>query len=567
MAVEILTNFTPRLSVAFSLSERGVQEISDQCLSEDLITEEAYKSILDSAQHKPPIENFTILLCAVQTRVRRNESCFESVLNVLQKVLGSHESVLDIEREYSKLGTMPQSKRRKMEVSQAVCTTMESEQDELFTDTQVSPEIRVIQCFTPELVSVVSGSILEVSDQFLAEELITEGVYRRILESSMANADKTRILLNAVKDVIRIDNSYFETTMSILKALPICSELIIAIEAKHQKLTLQRSQLKGNCATISSDQTTLRARHFTEIRVIQKFTPQLINGISACLQEVLDKCLAKGLISESKRTQLFEYNIMCSKDKVRMLLQTIKDNIAKDERCFELFLSVLSSEMPHAISRSLLSSIRDEYHKLNSMPSAAPMQPEPEQPQEVKSDKSLEENVLDRLEEAIEKKVQAIAEKKILEEELALKRVENDKLKKKLKAAKAVKVRSREKDEEIMQLKKKLAECETEIDELNDKIQEQEKIIDEYKMNAKREETVAQEKYKKMTDDLRAAIEAKEEMNKKVQQQKNEIGELNEKHQEETGRLQATIARLSGQHCGCSGCVLVKDPPYATVIS
>ena len=86
----------------------------------------------------------------------------------------------------------------------------------------------------------------------------------------------------------------------------------------------------------------------------------------------------------------------------------------------------------------------------------------------------------------------------------------NEKHQEKIGRLQAVKVHSREKGEEIMQLKKKLAECETEIDELNNKIQEQEKTIDEY---TKRKETV----YKIMTDDLRAAIEAKEKMNEKVQ--------------------------------------------------
>ena len=544
MAVEILTNFTPRLSVAFSLSEYGVQEISDQCLSEGLITEEAYKSILDSAQHKPPIEKFTILLCAVQACVRRDESCFESVLNVLQKVLESHESVLDIEREYSKLCTMPQSKRRKMEESQAGCTTMESEPDELFADTQVSPEIRVIQIFTPKLVSAVSDSILAVSDQFLAKELIAVGVYKRILGSwSISNADKARILLNAVKDVIHTDKSCFETAMNILKALPICSELIIAIEAKYQKLTSQSNQLKGNCAT-SSDQATLRARHFTvspEIRVINKFTPQLINAISSCHQEVSDECLAKGLISGSKNKELFEM-CMYSEDKVRMLLQAIKDNTANDKRCFKLFLGVLSSEMPPA-SGSLLSSIKAEYHELISMPSADPTQPE--QPEEIKCEKdkiekTFVDSVLDRLQEAIEKKDQAIAEKERLENELALKHKENDELKEKLKAA--------EKGEEIMRLKNELTKCETKILELNNKIQKQKEIIDEYQMKVNREGTVAQEEYKEMTDDLKAVTEAKEKMKETIQKQKEEINEL-----------QASIARLNGQHCNCYECMTKRQ--------
>ena len=158
-----------------------------------------------------------------------------------------------------------------------------------------------------------------------------------------------------------------------------------------------------------------------EIRVIQEFTPQLISTISSYVQEVSDQCLAHGLISGSKYKQLLGIpKLICvvHEDKVRMLLQTIKDNITMDRRCFKLFLDALSNEMPHA-SQSLLSSIKDEHHKLISIPSAAPTQQQSEE-----SDKFFvisEKNVLDKLQEATEKSVLAIVEKEWLENELALK--------------------------------------------------------------------------------------------------------------------------------------------------
>ena len=159
MALEILVNYTPQLTMAFGAY--GVQAISDQCLAEGLITEDTYKRVLDSSQSESNIKKSKILLCALQTCVNSDESCFESVLSVL-KLLGSQNKLVsDIEDEYLKLA-IPQSKRCKMEESTTGCT-MESEPDELFTDAQV-PEIKVIQKFTPQLVCAVSScSVLEVS--------------------------------------------------------------------------------------------------------------------------------------------------------------------------------------------------------------------------------------------------------------------------------------------------------------------------------------------------------------------------------------------------------------------
>ena len=64
MASEILANYAPQLTMAFSAY--GVQEISDQCLAEALISEDMYKRILDSAQSESSIKKSKILLYALQ---------------------------------------------------------------------------------------------------------------------------------------------------------------------------------------------------------------------------------------------------------------------------------------------------------------------------------------------------------------------------------------------------------------------------------------------------------------------------------------------------------------------
>ena len=142
MAIEILTKYTPELIAAFSLCGCGIHAISDLCLSGGLIAENVYRRVIDSAQSQSDIKKCEILLSALQVRVEQDGTCFESVLSVLQKVLGSQNQwVLAVEDEYYKDSTPP-TKHRKTEESPA-------EQD-LHSHSQV-PEIEVICQFTPEL--------------------------------------------------------------------------------------------------------------------------------------------------------------------------------------------------------------------------------------------------------------------------------------------------------------------------------------------------------------------------------------------------------------------------------
>jgi hypothetical protein len=540
MAAKILVNYTPQLIMDFRAF--GVQAIADECLHKELITEDTYKRVLDPQSVQDELESnikkSEILLAALQTRVNSDASCFESVLDIL-KLLGSQNAKLisDIEEEYFNLAMPPASKHCKIDESQADCT-METEPDELFVDAHI-PEIKVIHKFIRQLVRAISScSVLEVSDKFLAAELITDGVNKQILERLVPNDNKARMLLNAIKDAIRADNSSFRKAMSILKALPLCSELVLAIENEYQKFPSQGNALNGN-----SDRGRPRSTHLTvcpEIRVIQKYTPRLVGAIGTCLPEVSDECLARGLISESKHRLL---NV-CSEasDKARMLLQAIRDNIAKDERCFEIFLDTLSMEMPPGLSRRLISSINEDHKELISISSAVPTPVTQQQPEQ--SDKSLIKIVLDRLDEAIVNRDRAELEVKRLEKKLALKEEENNRLKEELKAAETAEGNNSEK---IRQLKKNLVQCKAEIDGINNELREQKELIEEYKMKVKREVTVAKEKYKKETDALRAATEAEKE---KVQQQKDENDDLKAKNVQ----LEASIAQLKNMHCYCYYC-------------
>ena len=277
MAAEIFATYIPQLTMAFSAY--GVQEIADECLREQLISENTYKRILDpeSVKNESNIKKSEILLDALQTCVKRDASCFESLrLKILKPLGGQNKLVREIEEQLKVTMHMPPCKRHKVDESQNECAMETEPLDELFTDAQVQ-EIKVIQNFTPKLVTAISTcSVLAVSDRFLANGLISDGMYKRLLESPVPSDNKVRILLIAIKDAIHACNSCFEISMSILEKFPLCSDQVQAIRKKYQTFNSQSSpHATGN------DQ----ARLFTvipEIRVIQKFTPELVSAISTC---------------------------------------------------------------------------------------------------------------------------------------------------------------------------------------------------------------------------------------------------------------------------------------------
>ena len=247
--------------------------------------------------------------------------------------------------------------------------------------------VEIMVNFSAELVTAFSTSVQTVSDQFLAKGLIADGIYKNVLETNRPSVDKARVLLHAIKDVIVTDDSYFETVLFILKeVLPLGNKnkLVLDLEQEYQKL--QPSPKRNRAASdplvkLAWDQTSKLKPSWSqsiltsgylkvvpEIRVIQKFTPQLVSAVSSCVQAVSDQCLAKGLITEASYKWLLESTNTGSEDKARILLQGRKDSIKTDRICFEIFMSVLKETLPPASSVKLLSDIEDERKKLASLP-------------------------------------------------------------------------------------------------------------------------------------------------------------------------------------------------------
>ena len=77
-------------------------------------------------------------------------------------------------------------------------------------------EGEVINRFLPDLVTAVSDSVLSVLDQCLAKGLISETVYKRVLESGGTSEDKARTLILAVKKSTETDSRCLEILLNIL---------------------------------------------------------------------------------------------------------------------------------------------------------------------------------------------------------------------------------------------------------------------------------------------------------------------------------------------------------------
>ena len=74
----------------------------------------------------------------------------------------------------------------------------------------------VIRSFLPDLVTAISDCVQPVSDQCLAQGLITESTYRKVLESGETSEDKARTLILAVKKSTETDSRCLEFLLDIL---------------------------------------------------------------------------------------------------------------------------------------------------------------------------------------------------------------------------------------------------------------------------------------------------------------------------------------------------------------
>ena len=245
MAAQILQEFTPKLVTAFSPC---IQPLLDQFIAIGLITDEVYQRVLESKfSSKDKARN---ILNAIKDVIETDDSCFRMVLSILKKTFGSEDKlVLELVDEYLKFVSQPPPpKRLRLRRVSSDPTIQLSANGKHQVDNSefnsvrcytVLPEVRVVQLFTPELVSALRASVDNASDLCLSKGIIPESLHRRLLECTNSE-EKVRKLLQSIRSSINVDKRCYKIFLSILKStvpFVIKETLLYAIKAKHKELS------------------------------------------------------------------------------------------------------------------------------------------------------------------------------------------------------------------------------------------------------------------------------------------------------------------------------------------
>ena len=89
-----------------------------------------------------------------------------------------------------------------------------------------------------------------------------------------------------------------------------------------------------------------------EAKVIQKFFPQLISAVAACVKNVSDHCFSESLIEDTTHRKVLE-SAGTEKDKARILICAVKETVARNPECFNVFVNILEKVLP-SVDDSLL---------------------------------------------------------------------------------------------------------------------------------------------------------------------------------------------------------------------
>ena len=249
----------------------------------------------------------------------------------------------------------------------------------------------------------------------------------------------------------------------------------------------------------------------SRVTIIEMFTKELISAMSTSIKTVCDQCRASGLISRETYRRLHKTTSNIREDKAKILLQEVKEIIKNDDRCFNLFLTILNRNLPTPIGSKVVAAIIEESKKY----SLAPADSSCDQASEM-NDNSGDADAKHQLEEATTKLAKAHREKEELKEKLAAKDKEIKGLEEEL-----IRAETREKDntKRIKQLKEMIAEREHEISYLREKVNEMEKEVEFWHMKMKRERGLFQQEssqeddsHSQKDDSLTKAKEVEAEM-------------------------------------------------------
>ena len=411
--------------------------------------------------------------------------------------------------------------------------------------------VETITRFTPQLVTVISDCVLSVLDRCLGKRLISNEMYETILQSTNSTSSKARTLLKTLQYTVAADGSLFDVFIGILNEVAFPGSMLLSqnnsdvtttliAEMERVRLELDKcstsdraamvampSHLKSMSVIQSSPQCLGKLETVTvasKVRAIEEFTPRLVFAISSTIEELSDRCLASGLISEGAYGRLLEQT--SRDDRARKLLMVIRRNIRNDDRCFNMFLNALKEVLPPIMDK-FISEIKAESEKVPLVPAVMNGKLS-DLPPEVESDEDKKFCiVLDKYVKANEKLVKVEVEKKVLQKDLESKIMEDNELKEELRRMKA-EGNECENAERIKYLNEVIAEREGEISKLKKTIREKDEKIEECRMNMKRERAVVQEESKVVIELRREARELEMEMRENLKYQKDKLQQEND---------------------------------------
>ena len=155
---------------------------------------------------------------------------------------------------------------------------------------------KVICSFLPNLVTAISDCIQPVSDQCLAKGLVSESVYKRVLESGGTSEDKARTLILAVKKSTETDSRCLEILLNILE-----EQLPHAI--KDKLLSEIREEQENSRAVVPSFHLVPVPNFSRETEVVQS---SLLGRLEDSIRQHERACSDKRILEETLKAKTEE---------------------------------------------------------------------------------------------------------------------------------------------------------------------------------------------------------------------------------------------------------------------
>ena len=306
MAAEILQKFTQTIVTAFC---DHIEPLLDQFLAKELITDEVYQRILES--NSVSKAKARSMLSAIKGVIEIDDSCFVKVLSILEDIFTSdNKLVSDLKEEYKKYESQPpptkRPKLRRVSSDPVIRLSSNAEHQDNHSEftparchAAVLPEVRVIQLFTPDLVSALKSIVDNASDLCLSKGIILGSTHGRLLEpTSGTSEERVRKLLHVVRSNINVDRKCYKIFLSVLRATvppAIRDKLLSDIKIEYENLLKAGINPESPNIDSASDQLLQEfelASNFK--RVVNEFKESVKEYTRACIEkEVLEDDLAK----------------------------------------------------------------------------------------------------------------------------------------------------------------------------------------------------------------------------------------------------------------------------------